>query len=130
MTGNKEQYDKIFFKFLLLTVYFVFFTVQLLLRYTSPQSQQSLETDNCCKTLKSKSGIPKNIVSRDDPKKNKSLTYLNKRYHPKDGVIIPSMDFQVHYFYAVELSSFYSSCENIPGTRIKTASLRGPPAIS
>jgi hypothetical protein len=130
MLGRKNPYGKVLFKFFLSAIYFGFFTVQIFLRYTSPQSQQSLNTDNVRCLSSVKSTIAKNILSNKDPKKNKTLCYLNKRYHPKEAVIIPMDDFNLHCFYSQIHPRFYFSNIYIPHAKIPASYLRGPPANS
>ncbi len=130
MRSRKNQYGKVLFKLLLIAVYFGFFIVQIFLRYTSPQSQQSLGTDNVHCTSTVKSTTAKNILSKKDPKKNKTLCYLNKRYHPKEAVVIPMDDLNLHCFYSQIHSRFYFRNNYIPHAKIPASYLRGPPAIS
>jgi hypothetical protein len=129
MMAGKKQYGKVSFKLLLLAVYFVFFVVQSFLRFTSPQSRQSLETDNYQKTFTGKSCDSKNILSQNNLGKNKSLTYLNKRFHPKHAVIIPSNDFELRNFYANGFVKPYFRDEYIADIKINSISLRGPPSL-
>jgi hypothetical protein len=127
MNCRKEQYTKLFFKLLLLAVYFGFFTVQLFLRYTSAHAQQSLDLDSYQKNLTEKTFAIKTVLSKDETPKTKSLCYLNKRFHPKDNVILPDLDFQIKNFYAIRSAKFYFVDGHLAGSKINTASLRGPP---
>jgi hypothetical protein len=130
MGRRKNSYGKVLFKLFLSAIYFGFFTVQIFLRYTSPQSQQSLCTNNVQYTSTVKSTIAKNILSRKDSKKNKTLCYLNKRYHPKEAIIILMDDFNLHCVYSENHSRSYFSNNYIPHIKIPASYLRGPPAIS
>jgi hypothetical protein len=130
MLRGKNSYDKVLFKLFLSVIYFGFFTVQIFLRYTSPQSQQSLSTDKVQYTSAVKSTIAKNILSKKDSKKSKALCYLNKRYHPKEAIIILMDDFNLHCVYFENHSRFYFSNNYVPHIKIPARYLRGPPAIS
>jgi hypothetical protein len=128
MVGRKDQNDKIFFKLLLLAVYFVFFAVQLILRYTSIQSQQTFGPNIYLSVSVGKPGIANSILFREDHKKNISLLYLNKRYHPKGAVLIPPQNFQIHCFYSEVPEKCYFRPDNITEIKINSPFLRGPPS--
>ena len=130
MYSGKKQYSKLFYKLLLLAVYFAFFTVQLLLRYTSSHSQQSLEGNNYQKDIPAKSAFTKTFISKSDNKKDKHLSYLNKRFHPKDAVIVPSHEFQLQSFYSKVTPKSFFKDEHIADIKINSTLLRGPPSLS
>jgi hypothetical protein len=125
--ARKKQYNRIFFRLLLFALYFVFFIVQVFLRLTSPESQQFLGTGNYQKPLAPKSSNSKNIISKANPGKKNPSSYLNKRYHPKDSVAIPSREVQLCHFYSEISSKFYSDKDYTPHAKINSGSLRGPP---
>ena len=77
----------------MLAIYFVFFSVQLFFRFDLSHSQQSLESDNYQKNFVGKSINEKVTRAKAEAKKDKSLTYLNKRFHPKNEIIVPALDF-------------------------------------
>jgi hypothetical protein len=129
MNSRKKRYTKLFFKFLLLAVYFGFFTVQLFLRYTSSHSQQSLDLDSYQKNPTEKSFNVKTILSKDETPKTKSLSYLNKRFHPKDNVILPDLDPQIKNFYTTLSTKFYFDDGHVAELNTHSLSLRGPPAV-
>ena len=129
MFGKKKQYDKIFFKLILFAVYSVFFTVQIFLRFTSPQSQQSLGQDNYQKTFAFKPDARKNIFPENTATKITTSVYLNKHYHPKDVVILPFQDLELKYIYFDFPASYAFTNAQFSGNRIGTTSLRGPPAM-
>ncbi len=130
MNSRNKQYGRLFFKVLLLSVYFVFFSVQLLLRYTSSHSQESLEVETCRQNSVANSHTGKILALRNESKANKSLSYLNKRFHPKDEVIVPSHDFEFQPFYSEAAVKSYFGEEHIGGIKINTISLRGPPVFA
>lgn len=131
MAADKKGYVRLFFKVLLLAVYFAFFSVQLFLRYTSSNSLQSLalDLDNYHKNIASKSFHAKALISQKDTKKNKNLTYLNKRFHPQDEVTIPSHDFQIRFYYSEVAKNFFFRDVHTVDIKINSASLRGPPVL-
>jgi hypothetical protein len=129
MDHGKRQHTKLFFKLLLLAVYFGFFTVQLFLRYTSSHSQQSLYLDSYQKDLTQRSFAIKTVLSKDEIPKSRSLSYLNKRFHPKDNVILPDLALQIKIFYITALTKFYFVDGHVAGSDTHTLFLRGPPAI-
>jgi hypothetical protein len=129
MNCGKKQYTKLFFKLLLLAVYFGFFTVQLFLRYTSSHSQQSLDLDSYQKNITERSFAIKTVLAKDETNKAKSLSYLNKRFHPKDSVIIPDLDLQVKNFYVIRSEKFYFAHGHIAESNTHILFLRGPPAV-
>ncbi|HSZ85470.1 MAG TPA: hypothetical protein VK787_05535 [Puia sp.] len=130
MNCGKKQYTKLFFKLLLLAVYFGFFTVQLFLRYTSSHSQQFLDLDNSYqKNLTEKSFTIKTVLSKDETHKCKSLSYLNKRFHPKHNVILPDVDLQIKNIYSIFSVNFYFINNGITELKVNKPSLRGPPAV-
>jgi hypothetical protein len=129
MVVSRNRQMKFFFKLLLLTVYFAFFSVQLFLRYTSSHSLQSLDGNDYQKSNAEKPALSKTFVAQKDNKKNKNLSYLNKRFHPKDEVTVPSHHFQVQSFYTELTIKFFFRDEHITASKINSASLRGPPVI-
>src|ERR1700689_1932133 len=122
MNCKGKQYGKLFFKFFLLAIYFVFFSVQLFFRFDLSHSQQSLESDNYQKNFVGKSVNGKIIVAKAETKKDKSLTYLNKRFHPKNEIIIPDLDFQADHFYSAFFVKFYSRNNRIRTIKINSVS--------
>ena len=130
MYRKQQQYGKLFFKFFLLAIYFVFFSVQLFFRFDLSHSRQSLETESYQKNFSDRSVAGKIILAKSETKKDKSLTYLNKRFHPKNEIIIPNLDFEVNHFYSVVSVKFYLPDNTISPVKINSASLRGPPALS
>lgn len=127
MFDSKTRYDKVFFKLLLLAVYFAFFTVQIFLRFASPQSKQFLGADDFQKTVVLKTGTLKNTLSNAGSDKNGSSSYLNKHYQPKDVLMIPSQICLLTYFYPEVLFKFYFGKEDITEIKPNEAFLRGPP---
>jgi|SRR5271170_605279 len=130
MNCKGKQYGKLFFKFFLLAIYFVFFSVQLFFRFDLSHSQQSLESDNYQKGFVGKSVNGKIAGATTETKKDKSLTYLNKRFHPKNEIIVPNLDFKFDNFYSVGSKSFYFPDNRVLNTKENSVSLRGPPALS
>ncbi|HLK29684.1 MAG TPA: hypothetical protein VKT28_13995 [Puia sp.] len=130
MVADKKGYVRLFFKLLLLAVYFAFFSVQLFLRYTSSHSLQSLDLDSYKKIAASKTLSDKVYISQKDTKKSKNLSYLNKRFHPQDAVNISFSDFQVQAVFAEVKNKFYTTDKYFASLGIITSSLRGPPVIS
>src|ERR1700735_5378014 len=128
MNCGKKQYSRLFFKLLLLAVYFGFFTVQLFLRYTSSYSQQSLDLDSYQKSLSERSFVIKTVLAKDATSKTKSLSYLNKRFHPKNNVILSDLDLQIKNFYAIQSAKFYFADGHIAESNTHILFLRGPPA--
>jgi hypothetical protein len=129
MVAGKNVYVRLFFKVLLLAVYFAFFSVQLFLRYTSSHSLQSLNLDSYKETAVAKKVTNAESVSSKDTKKNNSISYLNKRFHPQDEVTIPSQELHIERFYKEVRISFLIPDDYIKNTPIYTFSLRGPPAL-
>ena len=127
MVCREKHYTKLIFKLLLLAVYCVFFIVQLFLRYTSSHSQQSLDLDSYQKNLSEKSFSSKTILSRDKDPKNFSLSYLNKRFHPKNNVILPDLNLQLENICVVYSVNFYIIKNGITEIKVNKPSLRGPP---
>jgi hypothetical protein len=131
MVSGKKQYGKLFFKLLLFTVYFLFFTVQIFLRFASPNSQQVLGQQNLQRSSAPYSATNKSILSKANPEKSKSSSsYLNKHYHPKDSVGIAAQEFHLTHSYPECLTKFHSRQEKIAGIKLNTAFLRGPPSVS
>jgi|SRR5580704_1337276 hypothetical protein len=129
MHDKRRQYGRIVFKLLLLAVYFVFFNVQLLLRYSSPRSLQFLESGSYRNLISNQSAGPKAITVHPIANKNESVCYLNKRYHPKDAVNVSIQEFKFEYFYAEISVRFCLDKEDISRLKTNTTPLRGPPAI-
>jgi hypothetical protein len=130
MNCKQKQYGKVFFKFFLLAIYFVFFSVQLFFRFDLSHSQQSLESDNYQKNFVGKSVKEKVTGTKAETKKDRSLTYLNKRFHPKNEIIVPELDFKFSNFYSVGFKIFYFPDNSVSNTKANSVSLRGPPALS
>ena len=130
MATEKKGYVRLFFKVLLLAVYFAFFSVQLFLRYASSHSQQSLELYSYQKNVAAKPTLEKIFLSQNGNKKNKNHSYLNKRFHPQNEVVFPSHYFPFHSFYTVVAELFHVTAEHFTDAEINSASLRGPPALA
>ena len=131
MVNRKRQYSKLFFKLFLFTVYFIFFTVQIFLRFTSPHSKQFLGADNFLKTAGPKPQIGRSFFFLNNSGKSSyTSTYLNKHYHPKDGVIFPSHDFLSHFFYPDLPKQFFFIHEDVVRIKMAFTPLRGPPSVS
>lgn len=130
MNCKQKQYGKLFFKFFLLAIYFIFFSVQLFFRFDLSHSRQSLESDNYQKSFVGKSSNGKITGAKAETKKDKSLTYLNKRFHPKNEIIVPGLDFRFDNFYSVVNKIFYFPDSRVSNTKPNSVSLRGPPALS
>ena len=113
----------------MLAVYFVFFSVQLFLRFDLSHSRQSLESESYQKNFSDRSVAGKIIIAKSETNKDKSLTYLNKRFHPKNEIIIPDLDFEGNHFYSAVPVKFYLPDNTITPIKINSASLRGPPAL-
>lgn len=129
MNCREKKYTRLFFKLLLLTVYFCFFAVQIFLRYTSSHSQQSLDLYNYQKNLTEKSFTIKTVLSKNETHKSRSLSYLNKRFHPKYNVILPDLDLQLKNIYPGFSVNFYFISNGITELKVNKPSLRGPPVI-
>jgi hypothetical protein len=127
---SKKQYTKLFFKLLLLAVYFGFFTVQLFLRYTSSHSQQSLDLYSYQKNVTKKISPIKTVLSKNENPKTRSLSYLNKRFHPKNNVILPDLDLQLKNIYSIFSVNFYFINKGVAVLKVNKPSLRGPPLFA
>jgi hypothetical protein len=130
MATEKKSYVRLFFKVLLLAVYFAFFSVQLFLRYASSHSQQSLNLVCYQKNVVAKQTLEKIFLSQKGNKKNKNHSYLNKRFHPQDEVVFPSHYIPFRTFYTVVVGFFHATDEHFTDAEINSASLRGPPALA
>jgi hypothetical protein len=130
MVADKKGYIRLFFKVLLLAVYFAFFSVQLFLRYSSSHALQSLDLDNYKRVVASKNVLYGETVSAKDTKKSKVLSYLNKRFHPQDAVNIPVNNFDVQAVFAACKNIFYTTDKYFTSLTIRSSSLRGPPAVA
>ena len=131
MAARNKHYSKIFFKSILFAVYFLFFTVQLFLRFASPNSQQFLGQPNFQSSSTSfTSTAVKNILSNPKSEKSGPTCYLNKHYHLKDAAGITAQVFHLVYSYGECLNKFYFGKERVADIKLNTAFLRGPPAVS
>jgi hypothetical protein len=130
MNWKQKQCGRLFFRFFLLAIYFVFFSVQLFFRFDSSHSRQTLESDNYQKSFVGKSGNEKIIGAKAKTKKDKSLTYLNKRFHLKNEMIVPELDLIFGNFYSVGSKVFYCPDNSVSNTKTNSVPLRGPPALS
>jgi hypothetical protein len=128
MHRSKKQYAQLVFKCLLLAVYFVFFSVQLLLRYTSDHSQQSLDFERYQKRFNKKTIAGNAISSKDEIRKSRPFTYLNKRFHPKDYVI-PNLAVGLQQLCLLSSVNYYLINKRVPKSKINTSCFRGPPCI-
>jgi hypothetical protein len=124
----KRKYAQAGFKLVLLAVYFAFFSVQLLLRFDSSLARQSLDGDGYKFYAAGILRYEHAKCSGQKVVKNKFLSYLNKRFHPKDALIAPpaTSDFVSYYIPVVENSYFRDSY--IAALKIKKPSFRGPPS--
>ena len=129
MVCKEKQYTKLIFKLLLLAVYFVFFTVQLFLRYSSCHAQQSLDLDSYQKNLTEKSLSSTTVLSKDDRTRSLSLSYLNKRFHPENNLILPDLALQIKNLDAIRSKKFYFVDDRVAELKMHAPTLRGPPTI-
>ena len=129
MKYSNTRYTQLFFKLILLAVYVAFFSVQLFLRYSSSHSRQSLDLDNYQKVTIENPLAAKQIVFREGNKKSQSLSYLNKRFHPEDCVILPHGQAALQPVYAAlpANAGLISPC--IAEIKINAPLLRGPPSL-
>ncbi|HLY71382.1 MAG TPA: hypothetical protein VKR53_16725 [Puia sp.] len=129
MDCKEKQYTKLIFKLLLLAVYFVFFTVQLFLRYSSCHAQQSLDLDSYQKNLTEKSLSSTTVLSKDDRTRSLSLSYLNKRFHPENNLFLPDLALQIKNSDAIRSKKFYFVDDRVAELKMHAPTLRGPPTI-
>ena len=127
MAKPRLPYSRIFFKLLLLALYFVFFTVQLFLRFTSPQSQQLLGIDYS-KSINNKK-VCKNSLCKSQKGNKENASYLNKHFQPKEELFVSSLIFQFHNSYRIVLSNFFYRADKIKDSKSFFTSLRGPPSL-
>lgn len=123
----KRKYAQVVFKTMMLGVYFAFFCVQLLLRFDCSLSRQSLDTDS----YKIHAAGDRN---REGTKgfgelqgKNKFLSYLNKRFHPKDALIAPALANQSVLVHPPHAEKSYFTEPYVYVLKINRPSFRGPP---
>jgi hypothetical protein len=127
MNHRKRKYPRLVFKLVLLAVYFAFFAVQLAFRFNASLAQQSLESACYQKNPAKGWNIERGKEFDNLRGKNKTLSYLNKRFHPKNAVIVSAVtsDFVSYYIPVVENSYFRDSY--IAALKINRPSFRGPP---
>jgi len=130
MAVRNRQYSRLFFKLLLFAVYFLFFTVQLFLRFSSPNSQQFLGQPNFQSSSAFTTTACKIILSKAKPEKNGSTSYLNKHYHPKDPAGITAQEFCLTHSFRLCSTKSHFSKQKIADIKLNTAFLRGPPSVS
>lgn len=123
MFFGRKNCTKLFFKLLLLVVYFSFFSVQFFLRYTSANSQQSLGF---------RAHFPAQAASEKLAYKNthnpgKLLCYLNKRFQPQDAVMLPVFDYGFRAFYRLVSNKSREQSSYLAVRKLNATSLRGPP---
>jgi hypothetical protein len=126
---DNKKYAKLFFRLLLLAVYFGFFCVQFFLRYTSSHSQQSLDLDNCHEKFAS-STVSAKASCKSDTKKSSPPSYLNKRFQPQDAVMVPVCDFGIPGFYSLIGKKNWPTESHLFDRKLNALSLRGPPSFS
>jgi hypothetical protein len=119
----KSNNAQVVFKSMLLAVYFAFFSVQLLLRFDASLSRQSLDTES----YKSHADRERTMASVELQGKNKCLSYLNKRFHPKDALFAPALADQLDLVHSPCTEKCYWTEPYISVLKIDRPSFRGPP---
>jgi hypothetical protein len=130
MVAKKKHRGTLFFKLLLFTVYFVFFTVQMVFRFASPLSQQMLGENNFRLRIASNSTTKNQAYTKEDTKKTKQSSYLNKHFQQKQPFIFHTPASNLFYFSSApsKICLFYNT--PLYCSTSSTSFLRGPPVLS
>jgi hypothetical protein len=127
MNYRKGENAQVFLKCILLAVYFAFFSVQLLFRFNSSLNQQSLNSDSFQKYALTAWNNDCQRAADNLHGKNKTLSYLNKRFHPQEAVMIPAPGLALISYYIPVVKKFYHGHTYISGLKINRPPFRGPP---
>jgi hypothetical protein len=130
MVKQKKVYSRLFSKLFLLGIYLAFFSVQLILRYTSSHSLQSLEKISNGRELNSLAHNSESDQLKTAPKKIMGQSYLNKRFHPEYMPSISSDWDEIRTVYCFVGKLNFTNTLHIPAADTGSIILRGPPFCS